>query len=250
MTLLPGCRFMDAPHFPPGAAWEQRLHIGSAAVNDGQLYSAGTWRPPTHTELACLLPEATTAPDAAVRVFPLPAHLRAAGWNVLEQVATSEAASGFDAYLVQVSEFLAFKGLALPAGARGDLVLRDPARERTPLRWSLPPETPATAAEAAGVPALWGGINLGDEASAIVILNVRAAEMAAALPAPTAPESVSDLAGRFHRAYPGYPLVRLTLAPGEGYCLPRGGVLLGGCHAGQLEIDVQLGIYHPGGGMS
>jgi len=98
------------------------------------------------------------------------------------------------------------------------------------------------------VPALWGGINLGDEARAVVLVNLSCGQLAALVAAQPAVATVGELAARFFRAYADYPLVRLRLAPGEGYHLPRGGLILGGDLEGKQEVDVQLCIQQTGGG--
>ena len=106
----------------------------------------------------------------------------------------------FDFFVGQVAEFLAFKNLPLPEGARCDLVVSNPG----------------PGAEGLRPPGLWGTINLGDEPTSVVLLNL-----------------------------PCRQPVRLTLGPGEGCRLPRGGLILDGYSQDKQEPDVLLLISHP-----
>jgi hypothetical protein len=97
-------------------------------------------------------------------------------------------------------------------------------------------------------PRLWGGINLGDEETSLVLINLPCRQLDAELhrrfPDQPASAVVGELVGRFLRSCSDYPPVRLILRPGEGYRLPCGGLILDGYAADKQEPDVLLLISH------
>jgi hypothetical protein len=154
----------------------------------------------------------------------------------------------------QVVEFLAFKDLSVPHGACCDVVVTKTgqqfvhwvpeANRPAGLRCSLASWAPWPGAEESCWPRLWGGINLGDERTSIVLINLACRQLDAELrrrsPNQPDPAAVGDLAGRFLRAWPDYPPVRLILEPGEGYRLPGGGLILDSYLTDKQEPDVLL----------
>jgi hypothetical protein len=282
MNLLPGWRLAVAPRFQLDADWPARLAVGTGVEErDGAHFPRGPWRPPTPAELALLLahppapppgvlpllggegvpgPEGGCDPDGAVCLFRIPEHLRAAWWDLLDAAAGEGVRiEGFDRFVGRVAEFLAFKRLPAPAAARAEAVVtaaggRSIRRDETTgrpagLGPTIPPWTPWPG----GVPEsrLWGAVNLGDEDTALVLLNLPPATLATELvrrsPDEPPPEAVGNLVARFLRAFPDYPPVRLRLGPGEGCRLPAGGLILDGDPTGKQEPDVMLLISGDGG---
>ena len=256
MILQPGCRFAVAPHFHLPAEWAQRLRVGTGvAETDGRFFPQPSWRPPTTDELSLLVraadgPTTSEELEASVCLFQLPGHLRSEWWKLLEQTAGmlgDGPLAGFASFAGRVGEFLAFKDLPIPAGARCDVVVSKPGQ------WSVPWRAEASCPvglrwnPAPGAPRLWGGINLGDEETSAVLINLFCRQLEAELrrrfpdhPSP----AVGELVGQFLRSCSDYPPVRLILEPGEGYRLPHAGLILGG-HAGdKQEPDVLLLISH------
>ena len=138
---------------------------------------------------------------------------------------------------------LAFKGLAVPDGALFDLVASKPGQRS--IRWNaggarpeglafdLSPQTTWPPGQQRRQARLWGGINLGDEAVWVVLVNLAAgqihdqlAQRCAGLP-PAG--TLGELADRFLTYLADYPPVRLRVEPGEGYRLPVGGILVDAC---------------------
>jgi len=91
-----------------------------------------------------------------------------------------------------------------------------------------------------------GVINLGDETTHLVLLNVPAAGMRALIAQEGAPDprslSPSDLVSRFFDAYPDYSLTRVSLDPGEGVWFPRADVVHDGWPGAKQDADVVLTI--------
>lgn len=202
MTLRPGFRFAVAPHFHLPADWPRRLHVGGIA-DDG---SHGPWRPPTADELPHLVghPAGGVGPDPVVELFRLPDHLRAKWWQLFERSVTAGNGHlpGFETFAGQLVDFLAFKEMPAPVRARCDVVVRRPGQ------WS--------ALRSADGPSPWGAINLGDEATSVIL---------------TGPDSLP---------------VRLTLESGEGYRLPATDLVVDGTAEDKSEPDVLLLITDPG----
>jgi hypothetical protein len=186
-------RFAIAPLFHMPTDWPRRLRVGEGAD------ARGSWRPPTDDELTLLVQPAER--EASVCLFQLPGHLRAGWWGLLEESTGSIEQGqlpGLGTFVSRVAEFLAFKSLSLPEGAFGHLLVSNPGQSFVP--W------------APYGPQLWGGINLGDEETSIVLIP-----------------------------QPGDPL-RLILGPGEGCRLPRGSLIVGSYPADKQEPDVLLVI--------
>ncbi len=267
MTLQPGCRFAVAPHFHRPADWHRRLFVGTGVdEGDGQFVPRHEWRPPTDDELSVLVRTANgpLTPEelsASVCLFQLPGHLGVEWWSLLDR--SAEALAGgrlpdFDSFASQVVEFLAFKELPLPDGARCDVVVSDPAQRLVPwgpganrsdgLRCNVEADAPWPWPKERDWPQLWGGINLGDEDTSVVLMNLTCrqidAEMRQRLPDQPTPRTVGELAQRFLHSQADYPPVRLTLGPGEGFRLPNDGLILGGYLADKQETDIFLSISH------
>jgi hypothetical protein len=269
MTLPSGCRFVVAPHFHLRADWPRRLLVGAGVEEaDGSFFPRPPWRPPTPDELAVLLgsSDGPTSPEeleASVCLFQLPAHLLSEWWTLLERAAGDLGGGrlpGFEAFVSGVVEFLAFKDLAVPEGARCDVVVSNPglqfvhrdleANRPVGLQCNQAPWVPWLRAEELHWPRLWGGINLGGEETSVVLVNWSCRQLDAELrrrsPDQPSPAVVGELVGQFLRSCPDLPPVRLTLGPGEGYRLPRGGLILDGYAGDKQGPDVLLLISHQG----
>lgn len=282
MNLLDGWRFAAAPRFHLDANWSARLTIGAGVEEqNGAYFPRGPWRPPTSNELALLVagppvpppgvlpmldeasapvPAAVANPDEAISLFQIPGHLRDAWWALLDSAADAGGSiQGFDRFAAQVSEFLAFKRLNPPAAAQMDALVTA-AGERSIRRNAATGGAAGLGPTAApwtpwplGVPEsrVWGAVNLGDEDTALVVLNLTlsalAAELARKFPVEPPPATVGALVARFLRAFPDYPPTRLRLGSGEGCRLPPSGVILDGDPSGKQEPDVLLIISETGG---
>jgi hypothetical protein len=141
---------------------------------------------------------------------------------------------------------------AVVTAAGGQSIRRDDATGRQ--AGLGPTVAPWTPWPLRAVPAsrLWGVVNLGDEDTALVVLNLPpaalAAELARRCPVNPATVVVGELVGRFLRAFPDYPPIRVRLGPGEGCRLPADGLILDGDPSGKQEPDVLLLISEDGGG--
>jgi hypothetical protein len=267
MILQAGCQFVVAPHFHLPADWPRRLLVGAGVEEaDGCFFPQHSWRPLTPDELPLLVraSDGPTPPEeleGCVCLFQLPRHLRSEWWNLLEQAAEvlgDGRLPGFEAFVNQVGEFLAFKNLPLPVGAHCDVVVSNPAQRfdhggpemnrPVGLLCNLASWVPWPWEEEQRWPRLWGGINLGDEETSLVLINLPCRQLDAELrrrsPDQPAPTAVGELAGQFLRACSDYPPLRLILGPGDGYRLPRGGLILDGYLGAKQEPDVLLLISH------
>jgi hypothetical protein len=272
MNLQPGYRFVVAPLFELPADWPVRLMVGAGVdETDGRFFARDSWRPPTPDELRLLVrtPDGATPPEdleACICLFRLPAHLRSEWWNVLARASGSLGEGhlpGFESFVSRVGEFLDFKGLPAREGARCDVVVSNPGQRF--VHWAPDPSRPGAmrgkpapgagrrSAEEQRWPRLWGGINLGDEETSVVLINLPCRQLDAMLrrryPDQPPPATVGDRSGHFLRSCSDYPPVRLMLGPGEGCRLPQGGLILGGCLRGKQDPDVLLLISDedPGG---
>jgi hypothetical protein len=190
----------------------------------------------------------------AVCLFQIPEHLRGAWWALLD--ASAEAGGplqGFDEFAAQVSAFLAYKQLGATgsiqmeaivtaAGARS--IRRDPdTGEPSGLGSTIAPWS-AWPQKGASDPRLYAVVNLGDEPTGVVLINLPPVSMAAELircaPDEPVPATAGALVERFLRVCPNYPPVRVRLGPGEGCRFPATGLILDGDPTRKAEPDVLL----------
>lgn len=258
MTLMPGFKFMVAPRFHVSGEWSSRLLIGSGVeVVNGVFVPRPEWRAPVAEELAMLLAdesmhESSAATQNCVSLFRLPEHLGSDWWSLLESsagVIGDGRLPGFDSFASDVTEFLAFKGLTLPEGARLSVVVTT-ADERSRNNGGVLGVSHTLAArpwaDEASNYGPWGAINLGDEDSAVALINLSVGQMAEVLrgefPDDPLPMTAGELAAHFLRSYPDYPAVLMTLAPGQGYRLPHRMTVLHGHHSDKSDSSVLLSI--------
>jgi hypothetical protein len=255
MTLRAGCRLAVAPHFHLPLDSSARLRLGDGIDEEaGRFFPRAPWRAVAAEELA-LLTGADAPADESLLLFQLPQHLRAEWWRLLEQSgdAASGTLPGFETFAACVEDFLAFKQLPLPEAVRCEAVVGRPGQRS--LRWdaeagcpagmscNLAPWTAWPLAENEP-PRLWGGVNLGDEATSLVFVNLSCRQLAEELTrrgqsvAPLG--TVGALAECFLRTCADYPPARLILDPGEGFRLPGGGLIVDGCPEDKEEPDVLL----------
>jgi hypothetical protein len=268
MRLEPGFALTVAPRFHLPGAWPDRLRVNSGVEAQGEyFFPRADWRLPAPDELA-LLTDADGAPAApdgfrreALSLFHVPEHLRRRWWDLAARQGNPAGidAEGFRAFLRGVVDFCRFKGLPLPPTCAFDVVVTAPGRASTRvdaaagclagLAFDLPPTCSVPLTEGPR-PRPLGAVNLGDEATSLVVLNLPAARLQDRLrTAPGAPgvcPTLGELARRFLTSFPAYPLVRVLLRPGDGYWLPAGGVVTDGYTLDKQEPDVLLRVRQAG----
>jgi hypothetical protein len=250
MNLTHGHPLVVAPFFHHSIDWSGRLLVsGGVGEEQGRFVPRPPWRAPTAAELAALVTDRPPAQhgdlDGCLCLFALPQHLQTAWWDLLDRarLAGTTHLEGFDVFMREVASLLAFKELPVPDGANFDLVASQPGQRS--IRWNaggarpeglafdVSPQTPWPPCHEGPPARLWGGINLGDEAISVALVNLAAQQMhdllAMGFPELDPAATHGELAERFLTHLPGYPPVRLRIEPGEGYRLPAGGLLVDGC---------------------
>jgi hypothetical protein len=267
MHLEPGLTLTVAPAFHLPGAWLDRLRVNSGIeAQDEHFFPRADWRLPTPEELVLLANDgAPTAPNAfrreALSLFHVPEHLRRRWWDLAARQGNPAAidAEALQVFLRGVVDFCSFKGLPLLPTCAFDVVVTAPGRPSTRvdaaaaclggLAFDLPSTSFVSLAERA-TPRPLGAVNLGDETTSLVLLNLRAAQLQDRLrTAQVAPDlcpTLGKLAQHFLKFFPAYPLVRVLLRPGDGYWLPTGGVVTDGYTMDKREPDVLLQIRQAG----
>lgn len=226
--LEPGIRIGHAPHFHSARSWSERLRINSGVLMDaGRIWPRDDWRDLSMDELALLTTAEGDGP--AIRLFNIPPKLRELWWQFAAGASAStpgKPAPTFERVAGEVIEYLQFKRLPLPAASTLEAVVNAPAQPSTR------PNLGGLTAESTW-PGLLGGINLGDQESSLVVLNLSEYELRADAP-------FHDRVRAFLTAQSDYPLLQIRFSPCEGYWLPPGPIAIDGDTRGQTEIDVQL----------
>jgi hypothetical protein len=242
-----------APRFHLKPDWAARLVVGTGVAEiDGRFFARGPWRPLTADEMSLLIAGPEPGPEKDVEagcLFQIPAHLRTAWWDLLDRsVAAGDAGlAGFADFTRQVTEFLRFKHMDVPASlqmeavvtAAGRRSMRSDPQTGAPagLGPSLAPWAVCAELEGSVVPRLWAVVNLGDEDTRLVLITVAIQGLAANRRLPT---TVGELAGSFLREFPDWAPIQLRLGPAEGLRLPSAGLILDGDATDKPEPDVLL----------
>jgi hypothetical protein len=235
--LRGGIRIVEGERFAWPRALSERLSLNSGVCFEGEnVYPRTDWRTPGSDELALLTGGNADACDQLV-LIRLSERLVERWWELAASHPESSvlAAGAFDVYAGEVMEFLSFKQVEFPS------VCRFEARITAPGLPSIHQTVGGlTALQPAG--RLVGGINLSDEESALVILNLTETQLSDLVPTLPASASLSEKARVFLTHCSDYPQTRISLAPGEGFWLPSTSVIVDGDNRGREQIDVQLVI--------
>lgn len=255
MLLESGLRFCVAPHFHCAAAWAARVRVNGGTVRtDTGIHPRDDWRSASSDELRLLIaPDAeplSPPPTAHLQLLLVPPRLRERWWELVQQSGdvTAGAVPGYDRFADDLLEFLRFKRLPVPTHCVSDVVVSRPGQSSTCLDDSgerlsglgyrgLAPR-PANAAR--GIPV--AAINLGDEATHIVFLNLTPEALRAYLTETGSNDSASDdeALQAFAVRHPEYPLVGVRLDPGEGLWLPTPPPAFDGWTVGKQDLDAVL----------
>jgi len=273
MQLQAGFSLVTAPRFPPLSVWADRLCLNGGIEREGtRVHPRPDWRRPTAEELALLVREKpqrepslhpvslgenseTAGPldhgehrlrPREAGLLAIPEWLREAWWASAGRSAQlAERIAGYQRFVAAVLEFLRFKRLPLPAQCEADVTASRPDLKGT----RLDPETgelSGLALAAAGPRHTVGVINLGDEATHLVLLNLPSQLMRALLAGASEPDPWSlppaQLAARFFAARPDYPLTRVRLDPRDGLWFPRADIIYDGWAGAKRDVDVVLTI--------
>jgi hypothetical protein len=247
VRLRQGIALGLAPRFQSALAWSDRVQVNEGIETDaGHVYPRRHWRGASDDELRLLLAGGESA--APVGLLNLPAHVRREWWALAEGGVGLPGGDGpYRAFVDRVLEFLRFKRLPLPDRCRVDVLVSRPGQPST--RWDPASGRPGglTFGTEAGHSAshrVAGVINLGDEPTHRVLLNLTPSAMADMLERPRPPGSTPepDLVGRFFAALPDYPLVRVRLEPGDGLWFADQGLVHDGWTLDKQEVDVALTI--------
>jgi hypothetical protein len=252
----PRYRFVVAPRFSVPRGFEGRLDRNGGIEHDGErAYPLCDWRPLNPEEMAFLLGERPgrdgVLSPVDLGLIQIPEHLRAAWWAEAERRgAVPSAGSSFPGVFSKLVDFLRFKRLPLPERVSLSVAVSAPGllstrvgRPGAPQGLGLGVAVPTT--EAGGGQAL-ACINLGDEASFIVLLELPPVVLARRLESAgvEAPTGLADpaLVRQYLDAFPRQSLLRVRLEPGEGVWLSPLGVIHDGWTEGKQDLDVMLHV--------
>lgn len=240
MQLQPGIALGLAPRFQSALAWSERVQLnGGVEVDAGHIYPRRDWRRPSPHELELLL----AGGEATVGLLTLPAHIRRQWWALAEgEGGPPGDGESYRAFADDVIAFLRFKGLPLPARCRVDVQVSRAGQPST--RWDPVSRCPGGLAfRAGGLDPVASVINLGDEATHAVLLNLAPPALAGLMGLPGPPRPGPELLHRFFVTRPTYPLIRVRLEAGDGLWFPPADLAHDVCTLDKREIDVALTIH-------
>jgi hypothetical protein len=251
-------RLTVAPRFQLRRTFVGRIDRNGGVERDGDcLYPRDDWQSLKPEELSALVVEGSgpgaLLPSTQLGLLEIPERLRGAWWKEAEKNAGSE---GFDGVFSALIEFLRFKRLPLPERVHLEVAVNAPNLKST---------RGASSGAAQGLayrdrPASWNGqarqalglVNLGDEATFIVLLDLPPSTLVARLEAAGDAEasalSANRLVKRYFEIFPREALLRVRLDPREGLWLSPQGVVHDGWTHGKRDLDVVLSVRMEVGG--
>ena len=273
LDLQAGFTLVTAPRFRVPRSWEDRLRLNGGIEREAtRIHPRSDWRLPTTHELALLVRQnpgresssnpapasegrdPADSPDHAEAslepwefgLLAIPARLREAWWASADSGARpAEQEEGYRRFVTAVLEFSRFKRLPLPTRCEADVRASRPGLKGTRLD-STTGKLSGLGFSAPGPQRPVGVINLGDEATHVVLLNLPPRALRALLAREGESDAwslpPSDLAARFFDARPDYPLTRVRLDAGEGLWFPRADVVHDGWTGAKRDADVVLTI--------
>lgn len=253
----PAYRLAVAPRFAIDPAWPERLRCCDGVVVDagtGEARPRGDWAAVSASTLPALVDReaggASALPPTHLGLVQLPERLRRAWWTRAEQ-ADGGREGTVEPALADIAEFFRFKGLPLPEHTILEVVVSAPGLRSTGHRQGNDARTGLGFGERAPGPDVPGRlpagvVNLGDEESFVALLTLPAQTLAMRLIAAGiagadtfAPQT---LATRYLATFPGEPVLRVRLEPGEGLWLSPFGVVHDGWTEGKTDVDVILRV--------
>lgn len=233
--LEPGIRIGNARHFHTAGSWTDRLRVNSGVMIDAnRFWPREDWRPLSAEELP-LLTTLEADSEGSLQLFNIPQSLHARWWEVAAAQASTPGQEGvaFRKFAGEMLEYLRFKRLPLPEACAFEVLVNGPGQ---------PSVRPELGGLTAALPSegMLGGVNLGDEEAALILLNLGAPELNQRLTRSPSAESFFGQVRAFLEQQPDYPLMRIALSPGEGYWLPAGQLAFDIDTRGRTEVDVQL----------
>jgi hypothetical protein len=245
----PRLQWVLAPRFALKQGLEGRLECnGGSEWNGNAFFAKGDWRPLEASELALVEGKAPGRDEVPspmdLALLEIPEQLRSEWWAEAERGAEeAPAAAAFQGVLGKVVDFLRFKRVPLPERLNLSVAVNAPGlpstrMERPGVSRGLGVEVPG--GDAAPSQAL-ACINLGDEASFVVVLELPLPALARSLGGP-AKASAGTLVSRYLGAFPGQRLLKVRLAPCEGLWLSPLGVVHDGWTVGKQDLDVMLHV--------
>ncbi len=254
----PVYRFVVAPRFTPSRGWQGRI------ARNGGIEPAGgadparprdDWTLVDDAALAALVTQVpgrdTVLPPTHLGLLEFPERLRRAWWTHAERAGMATAAGpGVDRLFSEYVQFLHFKGLPLPERASFEVTVSAPGLGSTRVGAGSAPaglgfgDRPATADGPAR--RTIGLVNLGDEASFVVLLDLPPVTLAARLEtaghADVRALPPRALVARYLDVFPHQSFLRVRLAPAEGLWLSPFGVVHDGWTRGKRDLDVMLSV--------
>lgn len=246
--LRPGFHLGVAPRFHVSRHWSSRFEVNSGLERDAAgWFPRRDWRCATADEVAALVEDEPGGAEPAPRrdgglLFNVPRHLVDLWWKAADEIEAGAAGGGaYERFVDDVVAFLGFKQMPLPQSCAFDVRVSRPGQRSTRL------DAGGAVLHGLGFDAFDGAparrtvawVNLGEEDSRFVYLNLPAASMSALI-GQGGSSAGGDLLRRFATTRPSYPLVRLRLAPGEGLWFPDAPIVHDGDTQGKLDLDVVL----------
>ena len=213
MQLESGIRISVVPHFRPTLLTRAELYLNSGSQRWQSCFKARhDWRPPTEQEQRMLTTAEGEAPESQfdrIELLEIPGHLHKEWRPIARKLATDtdSPSEEYERFVAALASFFRFKKVHVE-NCSFTVMAAEPTHQSGFTRLGDADSLKIGAVEES--PLLV--VNLGDEPTALVILNLpirRIRELVASRHVPESPPNC--ITQQFLELFPEYPLVRLVL---------------------------------------
>jgi hypothetical protein len=244
MQLESGIRISVLPHFRPTLLTRAELCLNSGFERRQSRFKARhDWRPPTEQERRILTAPEGDVPENQVdriELLEIPGHLPKEWRPIAQKLATDtdSPSQENERFVAALASFFRFKKVHVE-NCSFTIVAAEPTHRSAFTRLGSPGGLKVGTVEESPLLA----VNLGDEPTALVILNLpirRIRELVASRGVPERPPI--RITQQFLELFPEYPLVRLVLPTRQGVHFFPDAVVHDGCTAKKNDLDILLRI--------
>jgi hypothetical protein len=244
MQLEGGLRISVCPRFRPTLLTRVEVCLNSGSERWQSSFRARPdWRTPSEEELQILTAPEGDAPGSQsdrIELLEIPSHLHEEWRPIARNLATGtgSASREYEQFVTSLASFFRYKNVHVE-DCTFTVTAAESTRRSAFTHLGSPGGLQIGAVEESPLLA----VNLGDEPTALVLLNIPIRRLRELVASPgLADESPSCITQQFMESFPEYPLVRLVLPARHGVRFFPDAVVHGGDMAKENQSDILLRI--------